>query len=99
MSAPTSLRSIELIRGSSFDDIYIATGFTAANAATPSVNSGNAGQNGGTSFNEPEGMGGNDSITGNGNTPASAILMRRGRDLILSSPAKPQAVRQTDGGV
>lgn len=53
-----TLQSIELIRGSSFDDTYDATGFS--NVST------NAGSNG--TFNEFEGMAGNDTITGNGAT-------------------------------
>ena len=53
-----TLRSIEFVRGSQFDDIYVATGFSGSST--------NAGSNG--TFNEFEGMGGNDTITGNGNT-------------------------------
>src|SRR5262249_52081017 len=59
-----TLRSIELVRGSNFADIYDATGFTATstNASSGSVNAS------GAAFNEIEGMGGNDTIIGNGNT-------------------------------
>ena len=53
-----TLLSIENIRGSSFADSYTATGFSGSSA--------NAGSNG--TFNEFEGMGGNDSVVGNGNT-------------------------------
>jgi len=53
-----TLRGIEAVRGSRFDDSYVATGFSNVSA--------NAGSNG--TFNEFEGMGGNDTITGNGNT-------------------------------
>ncbi len=53
-----TLRSIEFVRGSQFDDVYVATGFSGSSA--------NAGSNG--TFNEFEGVGGNDTITGNGNT-------------------------------
>ena len=53
-----TLRSIEFVRGSQFADIYVATGFSGSSA--------NAGSNG--TFNEFEGVGGNDTITGNGNT-------------------------------
>ena len=68
-----TLRSIEAISGTEFADIYNATGFTASNAAMPSANSGNGGVVGPTgglpsNFNEFEGRGGNDTITGNGNT-------------------------------
>ncbi len=53
-----TLRSIEGIQGTFFNDTYVATGFS--NTST------NAGNNG--TFNQIEGMGGNDTITGNGNT-------------------------------
>ena len=54
-----TLRSIESVRGTNFADTYDATGFGQAGAL-------NIGSNG--TFNEFEGMGGNDVITGNGNT-------------------------------
>jgi hypothetical protein len=53
-----TLRSIEFVRGSRFADVYVATGFSGSSA--------NAGSSG--TFNEFEGVGGNDTITGNGNT-------------------------------
>ncbi|MBX9774702.1 MAG: cadherin-like domain-containing protein [Xanthobacteraceae bacterium] len=53
-----TLQSVELVRGTNFADSYTATGFSGASA--------NAGSNG--TFNEFEGLGGNDSIVGNGNT-------------------------------
>jgi hypothetical protein len=59
-----TLKSIELVTGTNFADTYNATGFgpTSANAgSTVTANSGG-------SFNEFEGLGGNDQITGNGNT-------------------------------
>src|SRR5262249_14068383 len=59
-----TLRSIEGVRGTDFADSYNATGFTAS-----STNAGSDGVNEhGAAFNEFEGMGGNDTITGNGNT-------------------------------
>ena len=59
-----TLSSVEAIWGTEFADIYNATGFTAT-----STNAGSAGVNGsGVAFNEFEGGGGNDNITGNGNT-------------------------------
>src|SRR6185436_4931083 len=59
-----TLRSIEAIRATNFVDTYNATGFTAS-----STNAGSAGVDGsGQAFNEFEGFGDNDSITGNGNT-------------------------------
>src|SRR6185369_8342203 len=58
------LSGVERIRGSSFADTYIATGFNAGTSPQP-----------GTSplFNEFEGMGGNDTITGNGHTRVSYL--------------------------
>ncbi len=53
-----TLRSIESIRGTNFADTYVATGFSGS-----SVNAGSFGN-----FNEIEGLGGNDQITGNGDT-------------------------------
>src|SRR5262249_45013114 len=59
-----SLTGIEGIGGSNFADTYIATGFNQGTSPTP-----------GTSplFNEFEGMGGNDTITGNGFTRISYL--------------------------
>ncbi|MGZ5834691.1 MAG: tandem-95 repeat protein [Xanthobacteraceae bacterium] len=63
------LRSVEAITGTNFNDTYDASTFTASDAGSPSVNSGNSGPGGaGSNFNEFEGAGGNDTITGNGNT-------------------------------
>ena len=59
-----TLRSIETVRGTNFADTFIATNFGATGFTNPAAN--NVGNNG--TFNEFEGMGGNDIITGNGNT-------------------------------
>jgi Ca2+-binding RTX toxin-like protein len=53
-----TLLSVEAVIGTDFADTYDATGFSGSST--------NAGSNG--SFNEFEGAGGNDVITGNGNT-------------------------------
>jgi hypothetical protein len=53
-----TLRSIELVRGTQFNDTYTAVGFGSG-----STNAGSGG-----TFNQFEGMGGDDTITGNGNT-------------------------------
>nr|WP_256467870.1 Ig-like domain-containing protein [Bradyrhizobium sp. 18] len=53
-----TLRSVEAVRGSNFADTYDATGFSGT-----STNAGSSG-----TFNNFEGMGGNDAIIGNGNT-------------------------------
>ena len=63
-----TLRSIELVRGTNFADTYDATGFDQAGA----LNIGNSG-----TFNEFEGLAGDDIITGNGNTR---------RDLLSAPP-------------
>jgi Ca2+-binding RTX toxin-like protein len=54
-----TLRSIEAIQGTNFNDVYDASTFGTGTAL-------NIGNNG--TFNQFEGIGGNDSITGNGNT-------------------------------
>ncbi|MCK1528422.1 hypothetical protein IVB15_12010, partial [Bradyrhizobium sp. 182] len=54
-----TLRSIEAIQGTILADTYVATGYGLAGAL-------NVGNNG--SFNQFEGLGGDDAITGNGNT-------------------------------
>ena len=59
-----TLRSIEAVRGTSFNDTFDATGFSGSSA--------NAGSNG--TSNQFEGMGGDDIIIGNGNTRLQYIL-------------------------
>ena len=77
-----TLRSIEAVRGTDFNDVYDATGFTAS-----STNAGSAGVNNtGAAFNEFEGLGGNDTITGNGNTRISYINAKAGVTVDLASP-------------
>src|SRR5262245_6781993 len=69
------LISVERIRGSNFDDTYVATGF----------NSGSALPGRGTDFNEFEGLGGNDTIIGNGNTRVSYLNAAAGVTVSLLS--------------
>ncbi|MDB5875949.1 MAG: hypothetical protein JWQ07_5391, partial [Ramlibacter sp.] len=59
-----TLRSIESVRGTNFADSYTAASFGAAGFTNPT--NFNVGNNG--TFNEFEGMGGNDTIAGNNNT-------------------------------
>src|SRR5262249_18191007 len=59
-----TLRSIEGIRGTNFADTYDAFHFGGAGFQDPAMD--NVGSF--TTFNEVEGMGGNDTIIGNGNT-------------------------------
>jgi hypothetical protein len=62
-----TLRSIELVTGSNFADTFNATGFSTASANSGSAVTNNTlGQ-----FNEFEGRGGDDIITGNGQTRVS----------------------------
>src|SRR5262249_44431594 len=58
-----TLVSIESVRGTNFADTYVATGFSGASTdiGLPAT------------FNEFEGLGGNDTITGNGNTRISFV--------------------------
>ena len=56
-----TLNSIESIRGTNFADVYVAANFNGASDDLPLA----------TTFNEFEGMGGNDTITGNGDTRIS----------------------------
>ena len=72
-----TLRSIESVRGTNFDDSYVATGF----GRTSAINIGSPG-----TFNEFEGLGGNDSITGNGNTRISYVNATDGVTVDLNSP-------------
>ena len=59
-----TLRSVEGVSGTNFNDTFNALGFTAS-----STNAGSAGVNGtGDAFNRFEGRDGDDSIVGNGNT-------------------------------
>lgn len=58
-----TLRSIEIVSGSEFDDVFDATGFSGTSL--------NAGSNG--TFNQFEGLAGNDTIIGNGFTVASYL--------------------------
>src|SRR5207253_2538518 len=53
-----TLKSIEAVRGTNFNDAFTAVGFSGG-----STNAGSFG-----TYNEFEGLGGNDTITGNGNT-------------------------------
>src|SRR5262249_7434256 len=74
------LQSIEAVRGSSFNDTFDATGFTAFSA-----NAGSAGVNlSGAAFNEFEGLGGNDTIVGNGNTRLSYANALAGVSVIMT---------------
>ncbi|WP_258767759.1 S-layer family protein [Bradyrhizobium arachidis] len=67
-SGTDTLRSIEAIQGTNFSDTYDATNFGVTGAIDPATGLpyANVGNNG--AFNQFEGMGGNDIITGNGST-------------------------------
>ena len=68
-----TLSSIEFVQGSFQDDVFDATGFSGASA--------NAGSSG--TFNEFEGMAGNDTIIGNGNTRISYLNAREAVEVNL----------------
>jgi Ca2+-binding RTX toxin-like protein len=75
-----TLTSVEAIRGSDFADTYNAAGFTSDTALTPSANAGS-----GSNFNEFEGLGGDDTITGNGNTRVSYDNASAGVTVVLGA--------------
>ncbi|MEH2614336.1 Ig-like domain-containing protein [Bradyrhizobium sp. AZCC 1693] len=55
-----TLRNVEAVRGTNFDDVFDTTGYGLAGALNVSTTNGN--------FNDIAGAGGNDTIIGNGNT-------------------------------
>jgi Ca2+-binding RTX toxin-like protein len=88
-----TLRSVEAVRGTNFADTFDATGFTAS-----STNAGSAGVNAnGAAFNEFEGLGGDDTITGNGNTRISYANALAGVTVTMTSPGAGTA-HGTDPG-
>ncbi|MGY4622578.1 VCBS repeat-containing protein [Bradyrhizobium sp. USDA 4486] len=74
-----TLRSVESVRGTKFADTYVATGFSGAST--------NAGSNG--TFNEFNGGGGNDTITGNGNTRLAYVNATGGVTVDMQTGATP----------
>ena len=80
-----TLVSVESIRGSAFDDTYVATGYTGASAigSVPAT------------YNEFEGMAGDDVITGNGNTGLSYLNATAGVTVDLASPT-PASLAQPE---
>ncbi|GEM_PF-819820 len=89
-----TLRSIEAIWGTNYADIYDATGFTAL-----STNAGSAGVNGsGAAFNEFEGGGGNDLVTGNGNTRVNYTHANSGVTVTLGSSGSGDAYGDSSVG-
>ena len=77
-----TLLSIESVRGSNSADIFDATGFGNGQPAT--LNIGNNG-----TFNEFNGMGGDDTIIGNGNTRITFINATGGVTVDLQTGATP----------
>ena len=63
------------MRGTNFADVYDATGFNGASPDIPN----------GTTFNEFEGMGGDDIITGNGNTRITYVSATAGVTIDLAA--------------
>ena len=73
-----TLRAIEAVRGTNFDDVYDATNF--GNAGT--LNIGSSG-----TFNDFGGAGGNDTVIGNGNTRLNYSLAFAGVTVDLETSA------------
>ena len=73
------LTEVESIRGTNFADTYVATGFNGASSDFPAT------------FNEFEGMAGNDIITGNGNTRISYVSAAAGVTVTLSGTGSGSA--------
>ncbi|WP_371259555.1 beta strand repeat-containing protein [Bradyrhizobium sp. URHD0069] len=78
-----TLRSIESIQGTNFNDVYNAVGFGDSSHLDPTLN--NVGNNG--TYNQFEGLDGDDQITGNGNTRAVYLSAAAGVtvDLVLGT--------------
>lgn len=106
------LRGVESVRSTYLDDLYDATGFTLANAATASVNNGDvrATTIGGETlasyaFNEFVVAGGNDLVTGNGATRVTLDLQVENRagtssvTVFTSASAGVADYGLTDGGL
>ncbi|WP_342451450.1 VCBS domain-containing protein [Roseomonas nitratireducens] len=91
LAGTDTLRSIEAIRGTNAADSYNAATFTAAASAN------NGGDQG--TFNEFEGMGGNDTITGNGSTRLSFGNATGGVTVIMSGPVAGAGTATGDSSV
>ena len=81
-----TLRSMEFVRATSFDDVYDATNFGAAGFLDPLTN--NVGSTG--TFNAFEGMDGDDVVIGNGNTRVSYSNAMDGVFVDLAAPTAGQ---------
>ena len=88
-----TLRRIESVRGTVADDIYDATNFGAAGFIDPNMN--NVGDNG--TLNEFEGMDGDDTITGNGNTRVSYVGASAGVTVALGAGGSGSAFSTLPG--
>jgi Ca2+-binding RTX toxin-like protein len=75
-SGTDTLRSIEAVQGTIFNDVYDATGFGGGGAL-------NVGNNG--TFNQFDGMAGDDTITGNGSTQIVYVNATAGVSVNLST--------------
>jgi Ca2+-binding RTX toxin-like protein len=82
-----TFQSIELVRGTNQDDTFDATGFSGASA--------NAGSNG--TLNEFEGLDGDDTITGNGNTRVSYLNADGGVTVTLGAGGSGSAFGTAPG--
>ena len=83
-----TLRSIERVVGTNSDDIFNATGFGASSINAGSIGVGAASDG---TLNEFEGLGGNDFVTGNGNTRVSYEHALAGVTVIFSASTGDRA--------
>ncbi|WP_375161679.1 tandem-95 repeat protein [Bradyrhizobium sp. RDT46] len=74
-----TLRNVEAVRGTNFDDVFDTTGYGAPGALNASTSNGN--------FNDIAGAGGNDSITGNGNTRLNYAIAQAAVSVDLETTA------------
>jgi Ca2+-binding RTX toxin-like protein len=79
--------SVEFIRGTDQNDTYDATGFSGS-----SINAGSSGP-----LNEFEGMGGDDTVTGNGNTRVSYVNAEAAVTVTLNADGSGSAIGTAPG--
>ena len=85
ISGADTLRSIELVTGSQFNDTFNAAGFNKDSTNAGSTQGGIAVANTAGTLNEFEGRGGNDIIVGNGNTRVSYLHATAGVNVTFTS--------------
>ena len=89
-----TLRSIEIVRGSNFDDTYNATGYWTGVGAPTGANQGSATLPGPIN-NTFDGGDGNDTVTGNGRTTVAYRLASAGVTVTMSTSSNPTVAPTT----